>query len=126
MAGTDLAYDHDGDFVDDGAGGWVETDSIAPAVRHQALDKRGLWWADRNAGNAAWSLPKKATRRIMALHEDAWREALQVFVDAQLATDLDIAVTNDQLGRFALEGSLVDTQAGELDLTPLLATGLEP
>lgn len=60
----------------------------------------------------------------MAQREDAWRDALGVFVRAGLAEDLQIEVTNDQLGRFALEGSLVDVQHGELDLTPLLAAGV--
>lgn len=127
MPGTDLAIDPvTRDFVDDGAGDWLDDATIAPQVRHQVLDKLGLWWADRFAGCAAYAIPAKANRRTFLLYEDAYRDALSVFIESGLAEDLSIEVFEDRPGRLDYEASIVDVQHGELALTPLLTFGLEP
>lgn len=127
MPGTDLVIDPiTRDFVDDGFGDWEETTTLAPQIHHQLLDHLGLWFADVDAGCGAYAIPHKANRRTFALLEDAYRDALSVFIQAGLAEDLSIEIETDRVGRLVWSGSLVDLQHGELDITPLLSFGVEP
>jgi phage gp46-like protein len=128
MAGTDLALDPtDGDFVDDDAGGWVETATIEPQVRHQVLDQVGLWWADVLAGSAVHAIRRKLNRNTFALYEDAYRDCLRVFVEAGVAEDVHVEIVSTDRNRLDWEASLIDSASGtELDITPLLSFGLEP
>jgi hypothetical protein len=126
MPGTDLALDpitHD--LVDDDEGGWEETPTIEPQLNHQLLDFFGLWWADQNAGCKAYTIPRKANRATFRRYEDAYRDALRPFVEAGLADDLAFEVTTSQRNRLAWLASLVDTQHGEIDISPLLPYGIE-
>lgn len=127
MPGTDLDLDSlSHDFVDTANGDdWVEVDHIGPQVQHQILDDRGRFFADLDAGNEAWKIPKKGDRATALRLEDAHREALSVFIRLGLAEDLDLEFGVDQEGRLAWQGSMVDLQHGQLDLTPLLTYGVE-
>jgi hypothetical protein len=126
MPGTDLVIDPiTRDLVDDGAGDWRETSTLQPQIHHQILDHKGLWFADVNAGCEAYKIPRKANRPTFTRLQDAYRSCLRIFVDAGQAEDLEIEITTDQRGRLAWEGSLVDVQHGELQITPLLSYGVE-
>jgi len=49
---TDIKIDyHSRDFVDDGAGGWVEVDDSSTAVLCQIECEEGAWWGDFFAGS---------------------------------------------------------------------------
>lgn len=124
MPGTDLSLDIDGDFVDDGEGGWLETENLEPLVRYQVLDHQGLFFADPDAGSELYAIPRKADLSTMLRIEDAYRTALGVFVSLGLGEDLFVEVSEDQRGRFAIAGSLTDRAAGQIDLTPLFGYGI--
>ncbi len=124
MPGTDLALDENGDFVDDGAGDWVETASLEPLARYALLDNRGLFFADPDAGSDIYLIPRKANAATLLRFEDAWRTALNVFIATGLAEDLVIDTDEDQIGRFVTTGSMTDRSAGQVDLTPLLSMGV--
>lgn len=48
---TDIKIDPTSrDFVDDGAGGWVEVDDSSTAVLCQLDSEQGAWWGDPEAG----------------------------------------------------------------------------
>lgn len=126
MPGTDLTLDpvtHD--LVDDGAGDWSETGDLSPQLAHQLLDLKGLWFADPDAGCLAYAIPRKVNRSTFRRLEDAYRDSLRPFIELGLAEDLSIVMTTDLIGRLAWLASLVDIQHGELDITPLLAYGVE-
>lgn len=125
MAGTDLALDpvtHD--FVDDGHGDWRETESIEPLCHYQLLDDVGLFFADVTAGSRLYQVPRKVSSSALLEREDAWREALGVFVAQGLAEDLVVETDTDQRGRVVTSGSITDLAAGTIDLTPLLSVGV--
>jgi len=125
MPGTDLALDpvtHD--LVDDGHGDWKEDATIAPQVQHQVLDHRGLWFADPGAGSVAHTIPRKANEANVLAREDAYRDALRVFIETGLAEDLVLETSHVGPGRIDWRASLVDVQHGQLDLTPLLSFGV--
>lgn len=124
MAGTDLALNADGDFIDDGHGDWVETASIEPLCRYQLKDQRGLFFADPDAGSDVYLIPKKANRATLLRLSDAWRDALNVLVALGLSEDLVIDIDVDQVNRFIIDASMTDRNAGVVDLTPLLSSGL--
>jgi hypothetical protein len=126
MPGTDLTLDPlEHDLVDTPAGDdWAADDTIASAIQHQLLDEKGRWFADPEAGNSAFTIPRKGNRATALRLESAHRDALRPFLELGLAEDLVLEFDLDQFGRLAWEGSMVDLQHGQLDLTPLLSYGL--
>ena len=114
MAGSDLLYDEFGDYVDDGAGGFVETNTAQPAIRHQLLDLLGDWIGDPDAGRDRRGIKGRAnTIREAEIEADSIRVALEVLERDGLIEDIDILVDRDPLGRFAFSITSRDTKSGE-------------
>lgn len=112
MQGSDLLYDDDGDYIDDGAGGFVETDSAQPAIRHQLLDIKGAWPGDHEAGRERRNKGRMSTQREADIESDSILEALEVLEVAGLIDDIEIEVSRDKLGRFGHNVSSRDTNSG--------------
>ena len=114
MAGSDLLYDDAGDYVDDGAGGFVETDTAQPAIRHQLLDLLGEWIGDPEAGRDRRGLAGRSnTIREAEIEADSIAVALQELETAGLIEDSEITVDRDATGRFAFYITSRDTKSGE-------------
>lgn len=124
--GFDRVLSADGDYVQDGKGGWKTTNTIAPAVRHQALDERGNWAGDPGAGSDLHTFRRaKDTDATAGRAAEALRASLQVFVDQGRAADLSVEGTRDQRSKRALSASLRDVQTGdEVALTTQLPWGV--
>jgi hypothetical protein len=107
-------YDDAGDYIDDGAGGFVETDTAAPAIRHQLLDVLGEWIGDPDAGRDRRGVAGRAnTIREAEIEADTLRVALDVLVLEGLIEDVEITTDRDATGRFAFLITSRDTKSGE-------------
>jgi len=113
MAG-DLLYDDSGDYVDDGAGGFVETNSAQPAIRHQLLDDFGEWIGDPDAGRDRRGVKGRAnTTREAEIEADSIVIALEVLEDAGMIDDIEVEIERDPKGRFGFGINSRDTGSGE-------------
>ena len=114
MGGSDLLYSDAGDYVDDGAGGFVETDSAQPAIRHQLLDLLGEWIGDADAGRDRRGVKGRSnTEREAQIEADTIRLALDVLEQAGLIDDITVEYDRDATGRFAFLVTSRDTESGE-------------
>lgn len=114
MAGSDLMYDENGDYIDDGAGGFLETPTAQPAIRHQLLDNIGEWIGDPDAGRDRRGLKGRNNTQADADAEaDSVQIALEVLEDAGMIEDIEILVDRDPQGRYALGITTRDTGSGE-------------
>jgi len=125
MAGTDRMIDPGtGDYVDDGAGAWATTTTLATAVIHQVLDEIDRWAGDPLAGSDFHRFYRARNSEIEARRAaESIRRALKPLVDAGFARSVVVSVAREGASRWRLEGSLVDIEHGELDITPLLPFG---
>lgn len=87
------------DFVDDGAGGWLETNDSRTAVLFQLESRRGRWPGDPRAGSRIRELLEREEPASAAELRDAALEALQELVDEQVIAALEVALDTDQAGR---------------------------
>ena len=122
MPGFDMALDpKTGDYIDDGRGGFVTTDTIATMVQHQLTVHRNGWIADPDLGCDAHLIPPKSNNSTALRFKDAYQQALQEFVDLGLAADLVIETERDsRTGRIAIKSSMRDVQRGDINLQGLL------
>lgn len=124
MPGTDRRIDPvTRDYVDDGRGSFETTTTIEPQLYHQLQGRLNEWAGDPDAGNDSHLIPRKASAGNLLRFKDAYQAALQPFIDAGLAADLQVEVEREGLNRFAVTSSIRDVQAGEIDVTPLLPFG---
>jgi hypothetical protein len=111
MAGVDLLYDDDGDYIDDGAGYFEETETAQPAVRHQMLDELDAWVGDpalgRDQTTTRLNSQRDADRRANSV-----RNAYQPLVDDGLIEELSITVDTDAAGRWGNVVTAKDTSTG--------------
>lgn len=122
MPGWDVQIDPvTRDYVDDGAGGFETTDTIATMCFHQLNVHENEWLADPGLGNVAHLIPPKDNATNQLRRRDAYKRALQVFVDEGLGADLVVAVDRDsRTGRSVTRTSMRDVQRGEIDLQGML------
>lgn len=124
MAGLDLKIDPvTKDYVDNGRGGFVYTQSIETQVYHQVNCRRDEWVADPELGNLAHTIPKKSNLGTMQRFRETYLEALSYFVQEGLADELVIEIDRNQKHQFAMRGSLRDVQFGDINLQDVLAVG---
>jgi hypothetical protein len=125
MPGTDLQLDSTGDFIDDGAGFFEETNTAQPAVRHQVMTMRGQWIGDADAGRESKGIPERLNTEAEAeLEANATLNALEELEIEGLISDIRVKVNRDALGRFAIQTEMVDAQAGgTITIQPLTEFG---
>jgi len=127
MSGLDRILDPASqDYVDGENGEFGETPTIASGCYHQLTGQRNTWPGDPDAGS---DLPLVLTRNLdrstVVFAQDAIRRALQPFVDAGEATDIEVAARANSTGRLILESSITDVQSGRIDLTDIAPIGEE-
>lgn len=125
MPGLDRVLDPTtGDYRDAPGGEYEETRTIATAVLHQIKGERARWWGDADAGSDLYLAKYKGTGRAGKLFaENAVAAALQPFVDAGDAADVEVVVEADARGRLQVAGSITDVQFGELALEEIASVG---
>lgn len=126
MPGRDRVIDPlTGDYVSDGRGGYKTTNNLSTAIWHQLQGKKGKWVGDPDKGSLIFTLEREPNSQGAALLAgDFTRAALQIFVDAGQARDLQVVTQRDaQKNRISLASSIVDTSHGEIDITDLIPGG---
>ncbi len=113
MAGTDLQIGDDGDYIDDDQGGFAESKSAQPQIRHQMLDDLGAWIGDPDAGRDRRLEGRQNTLAESELEADSVQNALDVLEGEGLIEDIDILIDRDPQGRFVLAITSRDTGSGE-------------
>jgi len=112
MPGLALVYDSNGDYVDDGAGGFLETATPQPATHHQLLDTFGAWVGDHAAGRDRQGNKRRAsTQREADIETDSILEALRPLQEAGLIDDVDVQ-SERQLNRFVHQVTSRDRRSG--------------
>ncbi len=86
------------DFVDDGAGGWLEVDDSSTAVICQLDSREGRWWGDPVAGSRVKEILESdlATPELI---EDAVKRAMTALVQAKAISNLTIRTTAEDNAR---------------------------
>lgn len=122
MPGLDRRIDPDtGDYIDDGAGGDLDTDTIETAAYHQIKTHRGEYWADPTKGSDLHLVPRMSLDQALEFAPDTIKACLQALVDAGLAKDLYVEVTTDPNVPYRLIGlsEITDAQKGAIDLSQI-------
>lgn len=100
------------DYVDDGAGGYAETQSLETAVVHQVLTEYGSDPGDELAGSTIHELPKRSNGiPTKAEARNAGAVAIQPLITAGFARNLRVVVEHDGT-RLLLETQITDANAG--------------
>jgi phage gp46-like protein len=124
MAGLDLKRDPiTKDYVDNGRGGLVYTQSIETQVYNQIHCRKNEWVADPELGNTAHLIPKKSSLQTMQRYRESYLEALQYFITEGLAEDLVLTVDRNQKDQLSIRGSLRDAQFGDINLQNVFPVG---
>lgn len=113
MRGSDRRIDPvTRDYVDDGAGGYKETQTLETAVVHQVLDEYGADPGDELAGSTIHLLPRRSNGVLTkAEARNAAAVALQPLITAGFARNLRVVV--EQAGtRLLVETQITDVNAG--------------
>ncbi len=113
MAGFDLLIGNDGDYEDDGAGGFTLTQTVQAAARHALLDLRDQWVGDPDAGREQLGIAgRNASEAQAQLEAESYRIALEPLEDASLIADVEITVERVLPTRFQVNVRMRDTQSG--------------
>ncbi len=113
MAGEDLLIGTDGDYLDDGVGGFTLTNTVSSMARHALLDRRGEWPGDPEAGREFFGTAGRNSTEAEALLEaEAYRVALMPLEDDGLIADVEIEVERVLPTRFRIDVRMRDTQSG--------------
>jgi phage gp46-like protein len=100
------------DYIDDGAGGYLETQSLETAVIHQALDHYGADPGDPLAGSRYHELAQRTNGDVTRGEaRNAIGVALQPLISAGLASNLRLVVEQNGT-RLLLEAGITDANAG--------------
>lgn len=107
-----------GDYIDDGAGGDEDTDSVETAAYHQIKTERGEWWADPDKGSDLHLVPRLSVTQALELLPATLESALQALVDAGLARSqrVEVAAHPTVPNRIIGITEIVDIQRGPVDL----------
>jgi len=120
--GLDRVIDPEtGDYVDDGAGGDVDTETIETAAYHQILTHLGEYWAGPEKGSEIHRVPEMSATEALQKAPATLTAALQALVDAGFAKDLKVEVVADERvsGRIVGATSITDVQKGRVDLSKI-------
>jgi len=112
MPGYDIQIGDDGDYIDDGIGGFQLTPTAQPAIRHQLMDILGAWVGNTTAGR---DIPGKGRNNTLAeaeLERAGVLNALAVLERQGLITNSRCVIDRDQANRYILRVSSVDVQSG--------------
>lgn len=113
MPGEDLLIDKDGDYIDDGVGGFTLTDTVASSARHAMLDRFGEWPADPEAGREILGIAgRNSTEAEAELEAESYVVALKPLEDDALIDDVEIDVVRVLPTRFQVNVRMRDTQTG--------------
>jgi len=121
---TDIKIDpRTRDFVDDGAGGWVETNDSSTAVLMQLDCEEGSWWGDPLAGSQVAAV-MRAEIQTPDQVQAAIARAMAAMVRGGLISDVAVSITyNDGVnGAAAFLNQWRDrasSQPGDLAYSPL-------
>lgn len=121
MPGFDLLIGDDGDYVDDGDGGFELTLTVQPSARHALLDLFGEWPADAAAGREQLGIAgRNSTEAQAVLEAESYERALDPLLDDALIADVDITVERVLPTRFQVDVRMRDTQTGGVIAFPNL------
>jgi phage gp46-like protein len=125
VAGLDRAIDPlTQDYEDADGGEYAETRTLATAFYHQLRTERNRFWGDPEAGSELYLVRTMGVRQSTVLFiEDTIRTALQPFIEAGLASDLEVEVEGTESGRHIIEASITDRQGGRVDLSDIAPVG---
>ncbi len=113
MPGDDLLIGNDGDYIDDGAGAFTLTETVASTVRHALLDIFGEWVGDPDAGREILGIEgRNSTAAEAELEAESYRVALEPLEEDGLIDDIDIEVVRVLPTRFQVNVRMRDTQSG--------------
>ncbi len=115
MPGLDRRIGPDGDYIDDGAGGYVETPTIQPGLRHQWKTKRKHWTGDPDAGSDRHLYLQGGLDQIAVNGvAEASRRCVQPFIDAGEAIDFRYKAVATDTGRLIEDAELTDVQGNTI------------
>src|SRR5689334_15289264 len=86
------------DFVDDGEGGWVETDDSSTAVLCQIESRENAWWGDSRAGSQNAEILEGEVPTLDEL-VDSTKRALRVLGAAGLIDNITVAKQSEDSAR---------------------------
>lgn len=127
MPGADRVIDPiTKDYVDNGAGSWKTTTTIATAVYHQLQGELNAWAGDSEAGSRFYQIKRAPNNdRIRQMATDFVRTALQVFIAKGLAADLKVETVRLGTNQAVTRSFIRDVQSGaNIDLNPLMPFGV--
>ena len=127
MSGLDRRIDPvTKDWIDDGAGGFEETDTVETAAYLQIRIHRDEYWADAGAGSDIHLVPEMSITAALEFAPNTLRAALQALIDDGLATDMVVEVAVDPAHPHRIVGvtEITDAQRGGVDLSQI--AGLKP
>ena len=86
------------DFVDDGQGGWVETDDSSTAVLCQLESREAKWWGDARAGSQNAEILEGEVPMLDDL-VDSTKRAMRVLGSAGLVDSITVSKLNEDSAR---------------------------
>jgi len=115
------------DYVDDGAGGYLETPTIRTGVHHQLNGQLNRWPGDPAAGSERYLIRQgNIDRGALAFAEQTTRAALQPFVDAGEARDVEYSVdVEPSVGRLIETIGITDIQGATIPVADIAGVGRE-
>lgn len=114
MPGLDLQIGNDGDYIDDGVGGFLLTETAQPSIRHQILDRLGEWVGDIGTGRQLYGIAgRNASQQQLDLEIESIRRALEPLETDRIIDDVQISASRD-VSRFIISVRCRDTQSGGL------------
>ena len=121
MPGFDLLIGDDGDYVDDGEGGFALSLTVQASARHALLDELGAWPGDADAGREILGIEgRNSTEGEALLEAESYRIALDRLEDDALIADVEITVERVLPTRFQVDVRMRDTQSGGVIAFPNL------
>ncbi len=121
MAGTDLVFDPvTGDVVDDGLGGFVETDGADTAVYLQFCTELDGWVMEQDLGCKAHLVQRKNNMTTGIELKACYQQAYEPLVADGRIADPVVTVDRDKLNRIAIRTSARDAQRGVRELSDLI------
>ncbi len=86
------------DFVDDGAGGWVRTETGDTAVLQQLEIRLAQWWGDAGIGSLLYDRARFTTSPGPLVAAEG-RRALGLLVAEQFLAEVDVQARETKAGR---------------------------
>ena len=125
MAGLDRILDPEtGDYVKDGKGSYVKTNTVRTKLYHQVKTYLGFWWGDFQAGSAVYRVTRMgANTSAVIFVKNAVRSSLAPFLERGLIKDLNVEAEANASGRIIYHVNATDTQGGRIDIEGITPIG---